>query len=100
MILLDIVMDDMTGLEAAREILSDWPEIKVIMPTIYEEEAFLQEAFQARASGYFLKGSNSNELIKTIRTVQRGGTYLSPKMARPLDESSATSVLQPPNQDR
>jgi len=52
---------------------------------MYEEKAFLQEALQAGAKGYFLKGSNSIELIQTIRTVYRGGTYLSPKLTDALD---------------
>lgn len=85
-ILLDIVMDDMSGLEAARQILSVRPEVKIVMVTMYEEKAFLYEALQSGASGYFLKGSNSNELINTIRNVHKGGTYLDPKMAGRLVE--------------
>jgi len=84
-ILLDIVMEDMNGLEAARQILSAQSEAKIIIITMYEEKAFLQEALQAGAKGYFLKGSNSIELIQTIRTVYRGGTYLSPKLTDALD---------------
>ncbi len=80
-ILLDIVMDDMSGLEAARQILSIQPEIKVVMITMYEEKAFFFDALRAGARGYFLKGSDSNELIHTIRNVHKGGTYLDPKMA-------------------
>jgi signal transduction histidine kinase/CheY-like chemotaxis protein len=83
-ILLDVVMEDMTGLEAAREILAVQPEQKIIILTMYEEEAFLREALQAGAKGYFLKGSNSEELIDTIRLVYQGGTYLAPKMASRL----------------
>ena len=90
-ILLDIVMGDMTGLEAAREILSERPDIKVIMLTVYQEEAFLREALQAGASGYFLKGSDSRELISTIRNVYEGGTYLSPKMTVTFDDESSES---------
>lgn len=85
-ILLDIVMDDMNGLEAARQILSIRPEIKIVMLTMYEEKAFFQDALKAGASGYFLKGSNSNELINTIRNVHKGGTYLDPRMAGGLVE--------------
>jgi len=90
-ILLDIVMEDMTGLEAAREILAKLPEVKIIILTVYEEEAFLSEAFQIGAKGYFLKGSNSTELINTIRMVYQGGTYLAPKMSGSLNNDSAKS---------
>ncbi len=80
-VLLDIVLDDMSGLEAARQIIADSPSVKVIMLTMYEEEAFIQEAFEAGASGYFLKGSNSDELIRTIRKVQKGEAYLPSNMS-------------------
>ena len=85
-ILLDIVMEGMNGLETARQILSIRPEVKIVMLTMYEEKAFFQDALLAGASGYFLKGSNSNELINTIRNVYEGGTYLDPKMAGELGE--------------
>jgi DNA-binding NarL/FixJ family response regulator len=79
-ILMDIVMKEMGGLEATRKILEELPQIKVIMLTMYEEKAFFEEALAAGASGYFLKGSDSDELINTIRMVNGGGTYLAPKM--------------------
>ena len=79
-ILLDIVMDDMTGLEAARQILTAKPDVKIVMMTMYEEKAFIQEARQIGVSGYFLKGSNSTELMQVIRLVHEGGSYVSPKL--------------------
>jgi len=79
-ILLDIVMDDMTGLDAARQILAAKPDVKIVMITMYEEKAFIQQAKQIGVSGYFLKGSNSSELMQVIRLVHEGGTYLSPKL--------------------
>ena len=96
-ILLDIVMEDVNGLEAARQILSIRPEIKIVMLTMYEDKAFFHNALQAGASGYFLKGSNSNELINTIRNVHKGGTYLDPKMAGGLVEEYLQTQAEPPD---
>jgi len=101
-ILMDIVMDGMGGLEATRAILAEFPDIKVIMLTMYEEKAFFREALAAGATGYFLKGSDSAELVNTIRVVYKGGTYLAPKLAGGLvqeylkyqDEESKTTPFE------
>jgi DNA-binding NarL/FixJ family response regulator len=83
-IILDIKMPDMTGLEALWQLRQELPEIKVVMLTMYEEEAFFLEALQAGASGYFLKGSHSAELIRAIKAVQKGEIYLPPQLASTL----------------
>lgn len=84
-ILMDVVMEKMGGLEATREILSEFPQTKVIMLTMYAEKAFFKEALAAGATGYFLKGSDSDELINTIRVVYSGGTYFAPTLAGDQD---------------
>ena len=82
--LVDIAMDDMTGLEVTRRVLARQPDTKIIIVTMHEEKAFFVEALEAGAVGYFLKGSDSRELIETIRTVYNGGRYLSPTMTTGL----------------
>ncbi len=84
--LMDISMEGIDGLEATRQILALLPNIKVIVLTMHEEKAFLLEALKAGAVGYFLKGSDSNELIRTIRSVHKGEVYISPKIAGGLVE--------------
>lgn len=79
--LLDIAMDDMTGLEVTRHVMKQLPETKIVIVTMHEEKAFFLEALDAGAVGYFLKGSDSRELIETIRTVYNGGKYISPSMS-------------------
>ncbi len=69
--LLDIAMGDMTGLEAIRRFLPEQPEVKVIILTMHEEEAFFFEAIRAGASGYILKGAHSQELLNAIHAVHR-----------------------------
>ncbi len=85
--LLDIAMDDMTGLEVTRRVLAEQPDTRIIIVTMHEEKAFFLEALEAGATGYFLKGSDSHELIETIRTVHDGGLYLSPAMTAGLIKS-------------
>ncbi len=82
--LVDIAMDDMTGLEVTRRVLAQQPDTKIIIVTMHEEKAFFVEALEAGASGYFLKGADSRELIETIHTVYNGGRYLSPTMTDDL----------------
>ena len=79
--LLDITMPDMTGLEVTREVTAQFPEVKVLILTMHEEEAFFFEALRSGASGYVLKGASSDELLAAVLAVQEGGVYLPPKLA-------------------
>lgn len=83
-VLLDITMDDMTGLEAMCQFLPELPEVKVIILTMHEEEAFFFEAIRAGTSGYFLKGAHGQELLNAIQAVHMGGFYLTPKLTGSL----------------
>lgn len=83
-ILLDITMPDLTGLEAASRVSSELQGVKSIILTMHEEEAFFFEALRAGASGYVLKGASREELLSAIRAVHRQGVYLSPKLASVL----------------
>ncbi len=80
-VLMDISMVGMSGLEATRHIVQSIPEVSVIILTMHENKAFFLEALQAGASGYFLKGSDSEDLAKAIRAVYDGDTYLTPRLA-------------------
>ncbi|MCB8944479.1 MAG: response regulator transcription factor [Ardenticatenaceae bacterium] len=93
-LILDIKMPDMTGLEALWQLRQELPDIKVIILTMYEEEAFFLEALRAGASGYFLKGSHSSELIHAIKVVQKGEVYLPPKLTGCLVKEYLTQYHQ------
>lgn len=82
--LLDVTMPEMNGLEAARQIKEELPEVEVLILTMHEEEAFFFEALRAGAAGYVLKGAHSDELLTAIRVVRQGGVYLSPQLAGEL----------------
>lgn len=79
--LLDIAMPDMNGLEAARIIGAELPDVNILILTMHEEEAFFFEALRVGACGYVLKGSDSDELLTAIRAAQESGVYLPPKLA-------------------
>ena len=71
-ILMDIDMPVMNGIEATRQITGTLPEIKVVMLTISQEDQKLVEALRAGAAGYLLKSLNSDEFIKLLQGVERG----------------------------
>lgn len=82
--LLDITMPELTGLEITRRLAEELPDVKVLILTMHDEEAFLFEALKAGASGYILKGAGSDELIFAIEEVVRGGAYITPQLAKGL----------------
>lgn len=97
--LLDISMPDMNGLEAARRIQDEFPETKILILTMHEEEAFFFEALQAGASGYLLKGVRSEILLDAIRAVHEGGVHLPPELAGNLVQDFLQRQPQPPEED-
>ncbi len=78
--LLDIVMPQMNGIDAAREILGENAEAKVIMLSMYSDSERVHQALQAGARGYVLKRDLATELVDAIRQVAAGGRYLSPSV--------------------
>ncbi len=82
--LMDITMEDMSGLEATRLLHQENICTKIIILTMHAERDFLFEALQVGASGYFLKGNHCKELLIAIRAVHQGGIYLPPQLAGEL----------------
>ena len=83
-VLMDVKMPGIGGLEATRKLLKLCPHIKVIALTACEEEPFPSRLLQAGASGYLTKGAALAEMIQAIRVVQVGQKYLSPEIAQQL----------------
>jgi len=81
LVLLDITMPGLNGLEAAVRILEEHPRIKIMILTMHEEEAFFFEALRSGAAGYLLKGANRDEFLFALRTVFQDGIYLTPRLA-------------------
>ena len=86
----DILLMDLSmppgesGLIATGKIKEDFPETKVVILTMYDDEEYLFHVLKNGASGYVLKNSPDEELLSAIRTVYDGGTYIHPSMATSL----------------
>ncbi len=96
LILLDISMPLLNGLEAARQLRVLVPESKLIFLTMHASPTYATEAFQAGASGYLLKRSAASELSVAIRSVLRGQHYLTPLITKDVLDS----VLNPSSGER
>lgn len=81
-VLMDIAMPLLNGLDATRRIKRDHPEIKVLVLTMYDHEEYVRQVLAANASGYVLKRAAASELVSAIRAVFRGEAVLSPTITR------------------
>ncbi|MEX0992308.1 MAG: response regulator transcription factor [Actinomycetota bacterium] len=84
--LVDIRMPEMDGLEAAREIRTNHPEVNVIMLSAYDDRQFVVEAVRAGARGYVLKARDAEHLIQTVRLVASGNMVIDPQLVVALAE--------------
>jgi DNA-binding NarL/FixJ family response regulator len=104
-IIMDVAMPDLNGIEATRQIIAESPATKVIALSMYADRRFVVNMLKAGASGYLLKECAFEELIRAIRVVLMHKTYLSPgvtdilvkdcQMGVPMDEISAFALLTP-----
>ncbi len=81
LVILDISMPKLRGLEAIREIKASHPGVQVLMLTMHKDEEYLSYALSAGASGFLLKQDADPELLKALATIRRGQTYLSPAIS-------------------
>ncbi len=80
-ILMDVKMPGMGGLEATKRIVKTHPHIKILVVTVYGDEPYPTRVLQAGASGYMTKGVGLDEMIQAIKTVYSGRRYLSPEVS-------------------
>jgi len=80
-VLMDIVMPGLSGLEATRQIKKKFPQIKIIAFSIFSDKALIREMLQSGASGYLLKEDMADEWLKAVKTVRRGKIYFSQRLA-------------------
>jgi two-component system, NarL family, response regulator NreC len=83
-ILMDIAMGGMDGMQATRQIKLHQPETNILVLTMHRSDEYFFEMLKAGASGYVLKGAHPSELIQAVRVVGRGEVYLYPTMASHL----------------
>ncbi len=84
LILMDIRMPIMDGVEATKEIKENYPEVKVLILTTFNEDEYIFEGLRNGADGYLLKDISSQELVRAIKTVYEGNVLLQPDVARKM----------------
>jgi DNA-binding NarL/FixJ family response regulator len=82
MVILDITMPNLSGIEAVRRIKRIDPGVKILILTIHKEREYLDQAISAGAEGYLLKEDADAEIFSAIQTIQQGQFYLSPFFSR------------------
>ncbi|MFC1476053.1 response regulator [Candidatus Zixiibacteriota bacterium] len=94
-IIMDVAMPTMDGIDATRQITSKNPDAKIVALTVHPERPFMYEMLRAGAKGYLLKNSGFEELTRAIKTVMSGQTYLSPRVASTM----VVDFVQPLNRE-
>lgn len=87
MVVMDITMPILNGLDAAKEIGRSWPKTKTILLTQHEEDQYISEALEIGVKGYVLKHQVASDLIHAIQQVSRGQVYLSPGVSGAVMEA-------------
>ena len=85
-VVMDIGMPNMNGIEATRRISEEQPRTAVVILSMHQDESYVLRALKAGAKGYLLKDSLRADVLEAIRTVARGGRYLTRKIGRMLQE--------------
>ena len=83
-VLMDVAMPRLNGLQATRQILQAFPATKIIMLSAYSDDAYVSEAMNSGAQGYLLKQTSAENVCEAIREVAQGHTFFSPSIPRHL----------------
>src|SRR5947209_6819609 len=94
LVLMDIGLPGMNGIEATTEVLRHCPQTKVMILSMYDDENSVVAAFRSGARAFLLKKASSGDLLDALRTVSKGGSYLSSQVADHLRSEEHTSELQ------
>ncbi len=90
LILLDISMPRLNGIDAAKKLKKLLPDVKLIFVTMHADAAYINEAFKAGATGYLLKRSAAKELVQAIQSVMNGAYYVTPLITKDVINSFLT----------
>jgi len=83
-VVMDIAMPQLNGLEATRQITRSAPSVKVLVLSSYSDDEYVQQLTEAGAAGYLIKQTAANDLLKAIREAHKGNAYFSPSIAKRL----------------
>ncbi len=83
-ILMDINMPNMNGVEATKELIERFPDVKVLILSIHDDESYVNHVLKTGATGYLLKEMDSDALVEAVKVVASGGAYIHPKVTHNL----------------
>lgn len=95
LVLMDLKMPGMNGIEATRQIRARHPEVKVLVLTTYDDDQWVFDAIRAGASGYLLKDTPREEIVRAIRGTLAGKSFVDPGVAGKLLDQVASKQVQP-----
>lgn len=93
-VVMDIAMPQLNGLEATRQIIKDAPDIRVLILSSYSDDEYVHQLTEAGASGYLIKQTAANDLLKAIREAYKGNAYFSPTISKRILDSYREAYLQ------
>jgi two-component system, NarL family, nitrate/nitrite response regulator NarL len=98
LVLMDIGMKGINGIEATRRLMAALPTLRVLVLSMYDNAEYVREALAAGARGYLLKDSPAEEIVEAIRAVMAGGTHLSPALADAVSRAERGDGLLTPRE--
>ncbi len=96
LVLMDLKMPVLNGVEATRQIRTMYPDVKVLVLTTYDDDEWVFDAIKAGASGYLLKDTPPDELVKAIMGTATGKTFLDPSIAGKILDQASSRQTRPP----
>ena len=97
-VLLDITMPGISGLDVLKQLRSERPELAILILSMHPEEQYAARVLRAGASGYLAKESAPDDLVAAVRKISLGGTYVSPSLAEKLASDLAVDTQEPLHQ--
>jgi len=98
-VIMDLAMPELGGLEASAEILKELPDTKILILSMYSNEAYVRKAFEIGAKGYILKNAIEVDLIRAVMALAEGGAYMSPGISNIVIESLKAGSFVDKSQD-
>lgn len=92
LLLLDITMPELNGLEVTQQVRELFPRLPILILTMHEDERYFFQLLRAGATGYIVKGAAPNDLVSAVRAVAGGQAYLYPSLARLLAREPDTTL--------
>jgi len=97
LVLMDLKMPVLNGVEATRQIIASYPQVKVLVLTTYDDDEWVFDAIRAGASGYLLKDTPRDQLVAAIRGTLAGKSYIDPSVAGKLIDLASSHQTEPTN---